>query len=109
MFRTVTKIAVPLAALAALSGCGGSSAVSSQASSALQKQAESVQPGAVAMQRQFVDVVKAVSPSVVQIQSGNALGSGVVLDHRGDIVTNAHVVDGAQEFVVTLPGGDEHD
>ena len=110
MSHIVTTTALLLAALAALAGCGGSAAVSSRATAtALQKQAENVEPGAAAVQQQFVDVVKAVSPSVVQIQSGDALGSGVVLDDRGDIVTNAHVVDGAKEFVVTLPGGDEHD
>src|SRR4029079_9644115 len=35
-------------------------------------------------------------------------GSGVVFDHRGDIVTNAHVVGGGDRFVVTLMGGNQH-
>jgi S1-C subfamily serine protease len=33
-----------------------------------------------------------VAPSVVQIETGSGLGSGIVYDDRGDIVTNAHVV-----------------
>jgi S1-C subfamily serine protease len=60
------------------------------------------------LQDQFVEVVEAVSPRVVQIQSDTGLGSGIVYDGHGDVVTNAHVVDGAQRFTVTLPGGDRH-
>jgi len=60
------------------------------------------------LQRQFENVVKAVSPGVVQVQTADGLGSGVVFDGRGDIVTNAHVVNGATRFVVTLSRGDSH-
>jgi serine protease Do len=34
-------------------------------------------------------------------------GSGVILDGNGHIVTNHHVVDGAAELVVVLPGGED--
>lgn len=47
-------------------------------------------------------------PSVVQIQTDKGLGSGVVLDGGGDIVTNAHVVAGASRFVVTDLNGRRH-
>jgi putative serine protease PepD len=60
------------------------------------------------LQQQFVRVVKTVSPQVVQIQSQVGLGSGIVFDDRGDVVTNAHVVEGARRFVVTLSGGARH-
>jgi putative serine protease PepD len=63
---------------------------------------------ATALQKQLVRVVHSVSPEVVQLQCGPGLGSGVVFDGQGDIVTNAHVVDGARECRVTLSGGDEH-
>src|SRR3954452_25591287 len=33
---------------------------------------------------------------------------GVVVDARGDVVTNAHVVANATQFVVTLASGDSH-
>src|SRR3954463_5490827 len=56
----------------------------------------------------FVPVVHQVSRAVVQIQTAKGLGSGVVLDRRGDVVTNAHVVAGARRFIVTLAGGDRH-
>jgi putative serine protease PepD len=63
---------------------------------------------ATSLQQQLVSVVKAVSPSVVQIQTPQALGSGVVFDARGDIVTNAHVVGNATRFIVTLASGESH-
>jgi putative serine protease PepD len=55
-----------------------------------------------------VDVVKRVSPSVVQIETPSGLGSGVVFDAKRDVVTNAHVVGDARQFNVTLAGGDSH-
>jgi putative serine protease PepD len=60
------------------------------------------------VQQQFVRVVKTVSPEVVQIQGSRGLGSGIVFDGRGDVVTNAHVVQGERQFVVTLSAGDHH-
>jgi len=54
------------------------------------------------LQQQFVHVVQAVSPAVVEVRTADGLGSGIVFDHRGDIVTNAHVVGGGDRFVVTL-------
>jgi putative serine protease PepD len=57
------------------------------------------------LERRFVDVVARVSPAVVQIESGDGLGSGVVFDARGDVVTNHHVVGSNREFTVTLASG----
>jgi len=59
-------------------------------------------------------IYKQVSPSVVTITttttgrfgaSGQATGSGIVLDTRGDILTNNHVVAGAQSVTVTFSDG----
>jgi S1-C subfamily serine protease len=58
-----------------------------------------------ALEAQYVAVVRKVTPSVVQIDSGGSLGSGVVFDRRGHIVTNAHVVGGAKTFTVTVASG----
>ena len=44
---------------------------------------------ASSLQQRFVSIVKAVCPSVVQIAAPLALGSGVVFDALGDVVTNA--------------------
>ncbi|HRC40386.1 trypsin-like peptidase domain-containing protein [Nostocoides sp.] len=56
-----------------------------------------------------------VTPSVVAItvatQGGGSQGSGVIIDGSGHILTNNHVVDGAQEggLQVTLADGRIHD
>src|SRR3954467_10019226 len=46
----------------------------------------------------FADVVAKALPSVVQIRSPRGLGSGIVFDSAGHIVTNAHVVTGSRRF-----------
>lgn len=54
-------------------------------------------------------VVAKVRPSVVQInvtsQQGAKLGSGVIIDSRGYIVTNNHVITGGQTIAVELFNG----
>jgi S1-C subfamily serine protease len=79
------------AAAAALAGCGSSAPTMSSVAQTLQSK--------------YVSVVKRVSPSVVLIQTQQDLGSGIVFDNHGDIVTNAHVVAGATKLSVTLFGG----
>src|SRR4051795_3797134 len=56
---------------------------------------------ALAFQQAITAVVRELSPSVVQIQNGEGLGSGVVFDSNGDIVTNDHVVAGGGPYTVT--------
>lgn len=41
----------------------------------------------------------------VQKGQGNSVGSGVIIDQQGDIVTNNHVVSGGQRFIVALFDG----
>jgi S1-C subfamily serine protease len=92
-----------LAALAALAvaGCtspgGGSTAPARAAATA------SGPANAVGLEQAFVSVIKQMLPSVVEIQTSSGLGSGVVFDSKGDIVTNAHVVGTATTFQVLLP------
>jgi putative serine protease PepD len=57
------------------------------------------------LQNAFVSVFRKVSPSVVQIQTSEGLGSGIVFDSKGDIVTNYHVVGTATSFTVTTSAG----
>jgi S1-C subfamily serine protease len=57
------------------------------------------------LQNDFIRVVGRVSPSVVVIETASGLGSGIVFDSKGDIVTNNHVVDGSTKFTVTLADG----
>ena len=60
---------------------------------------------ATALQSQFVNVIHRVNPSVVLIETSSGLGSGIVFDSRGDIVTNAHVAGSSTSFTVTLATG----
>ena len=65
-----------------------------------------------------LQVVKLLTPSVVQIVTeflamdmlnqpvpGRGVGTGVILDQQGHILTNNHVIDGAQNITVTLSNG----
>jgi putative serine protease PepD len=65
----------------------------------------SVPAGALALQSAIVNVVQSVSPSVVQIQDQRGLGSGIVFDASGHIVTNNHVVSGGSSWTVTTSSG----
>jgi putative serine protease PepD len=55
----------------------------------------------------FETAARRALPSVVQIQQPSAVGSGVVYNDH-DVVTNAHVVAGAQRFMVVTSDGKEH-
>ncbi|OLZ69265.1 signal protein PDZ [Streptomyces sp. IMTB 2501] len=59
------------------------------------------------LQDQYQKVIKEVLPSVVQIQARHDLGSGVVYDDKGHIVTNAHVVRAEKTFKVTAANNEE--
>jgi S1-C subfamily serine protease len=59
---------------------------------------------ASALQQEYQDVIKGVLPSVVEISTSQAIGSGVVYDDKGDIVTNAHVVGDAHTVQVLASG-----
>ena len=66
-----------------------------------------------------VDVVKILTPSVVHILTeisgmgsfnqavpSQGVGTGIVLDKQGNILTNNHVIAGAQSITVTLNNGE---
>jgi S1-C subfamily serine protease len=77
-------VIIALAAGAAVTACGGSLPVQDAAE----------------------QVVRADLAKVVEIQTPDgSLGSGVVFDDKGDIVTNAHVVGTAGKFQVTQTAG----
>ena len=67
-----------------------------------------VAPAPFALQQQYVQVVEQVGPSVVLVKSNHGLGSGVVLDAQGDIVTNNHVVADSNNFQVVLADGKQY-
>jgi putative serine protease PepD len=95
--RLLTIVAAAIIAGAAIAGA-------SLATSTWSSATDRTVAGA-ALQGSFVNVVQSVSPSVVQIEDETGLGSGIVFDPRGDIVTNNHVVTGATAFTVTTSTG----
>lgn len=62
------------------------------------------QASAATLQRAYVRVVRGVLPSVVEIKTSSGLGSGIIFDNAGHIVTNAHVVGTSRTFTVVLSG-----
>lgn len=77
---------------AALAGC----------STSADEPAPPVSGTAESLEAEFTSVVHDVLPSVVEITRDGAVGSGVVFDNHGHIVTNAHVVGTASAFEVRL-------
>jgi putative serine protease PepD len=72
---------------------------SSQATTSSATTAETQQEAAIAK----------IEPSVVEIEvktaQGEQIGSGVIIDAQGDIVTNNHVINGGQTISVVLNNG----
>ena len=69
-----------------------------------------------------VDVVRILAPSVVQISNekvaigafnrpipAEGVGTGVIIDTTGYILTSSHVVEGASTITVTLSNGERHE
>lgn len=114
--RVLGAVAAVGAVVLIAAGCG-SSGSSPKASKQTTSGATSTAPapqastggGAAALQQAFVSVVAKVRPEVVEVTSTSGgttdLGSGIIYDNQGDIVTNAHVVGTAKSFQVTFSSG----
>lgn len=50
-------------------------------------------------------VAQSVGPAVISVRTNQGLGSGVVYDQSGLILTNAHVVEGAQSITIGMVDG----
>ncbi|MDJ0341165.1 trypsin-like peptidase domain-containing protein [Streptomyces sp. H10-C2] len=107
--RLLRPCAAAVCAAALLAACTSGSDKPATASSSPSPSAPTSSAAAPAsgdqLQREYQSVVKNVLPSVVQITTDSDLGSGIVYDSQGNIVTNAHVVGSAQKFSVTLVTG----
>ncbi|WP_188191321.1 S1C family serine protease [Nonomuraea sp. SYSU D8015] len=111
MREPIREIIAGLAAVALLTGCGpltsagtatpSPSPTATTASPSPTGPAAPVQPLEAAFEKVIADVL----PSIVQINTRVGLGSGVVFDTAGHIVTNAHVVGEATSMNVTLATG----
>ena len=106
---------VALAALTVASGAGGGAAaaalidhgtVTASAGTALPTTSTSTSSTASAT---AASIYKQDSPGVVTITvnlpNGQAIGSGIVLDTKGDILTNAHVLSGGKNIQVAFSDG----
>jgi putative serine protease PepD len=111
---------VAIVAAALLAGTAGGYVAGSLASGdstaapPIAGQPVSLEPGAGALE--VASVVAAVEPSVVSVETriverrgpfaaeGTGAGTGIVFDDAGHILTNAHVVEGANEVAVTVAG-----
>jgi putative serine protease PepD len=90
--RTGGNVLAVLVLAAALGGCSAQE----------QPAPAPVADVAKTLNQEFGSVVEDVLPSVVEITHDGAVGSGVVFDNQGNIVTNAHVVGRATGFEVRL-------
>jgi S1-C subfamily serine protease len=94
-----------LAPVAAAIVAGVAVAAVSQGNSTSKTAVVQPPPAVLQLQANLVRVVQALTPSVVQIETEQGLGSGVVFDAAGHIVTNAHVVGSAKSFTVSTSNG----
>lgn len=97
-------IAALACCLAFVSGCSDSGSSSKAKDSTTQAAVPAADSD---LQSDYQKVIKDVLPSVVQIQASSDLGSGVVYDDRGHIVTNAHVVGDEKTFEVTTANSED--
>ncbi|WP_069172496.1 S1C family serine protease [Streptomyces griseus] len=100
--RASLSLAAGVGTVALLGGCAGPAPSSPGAP--LRPPAAS--PATGDLEQQYRTVIGDVLPSVVQIAAGNTLGSGVVYDDKGHIVTNAHVVGDGKSFDVSVATGE---
>jgi len=89
------RVASGLALVAAVGGAAFASGCSSGTGS------QSVATPSPALPS-FAAVAAAVRPEIALIQTPTGIGSGVVVDAQGDVVTNAHVVAGGGPYTVQL-------
>ncbi|MFF5566726.1 S1C family serine protease [Streptomyces sp. NPDC012623] len=102
---TLTAVTCLVALVGGCSGTGGTGSGTSMSGTTTRAAAE--RSDGNDLQTEYETVIKNVLPSVVQIETGNDLGSGVVYDGQGHIVTNAHVVDRQRTFTVTVANSEQ--
>jgi len=96
--RTTTTIVRQAPLTAQAETAGGSSAADAEDDLTAAEIYEEHAPGVVFVRAQIVGQTQ--SPFGLEPQQGEATGSGFVIDADGNILTNAHVVDGAVKVTV---------
>jgi putative serine protease PepD len=107
VFRLLVSAAALCCSLALVSGCSGSASQGGKEKSTTRAAQAAVPMSGEDLQSDYQKVIKDVLPSVVQIQAGNDLGSGIVYDDQGHVVTNAHVVGDQKTFQVTTANSED--
>ncbi|MFG3528004.1 S1C family serine protease [Streptomyces sp. NPDC047917] len=102
--RLLLPLAAGICAIALVSGCSDAASESPRSDPS---DPASATRTASDLQSDYQAVIKDVLPSVVQIQTAEGLGSGIVYDTKGHIVTNAHVVGNDRTFKVTVATGEK--
>ncbi|MFI6548722.1 S1C family serine protease [Streptomyces prunicolor] len=105
--RTLRPMVLLVCSLALVAGCAGAGSSSEKDTSTAQAAQAAVPMASDDLQSDYLKVIKEVLPSVVQIQASSDLGSGVVYDDQGHIVTNAHVVGDEKTFKVTTANSED--
>ncbi|MFF8603523.1 S1C family serine protease [Streptomyces sp. NPDC015232] len=107
MRRLLFPLAAGTCAAALLAGCAAGTAPRAEpaADTGRSTQAAAAPRSANELQDDYQAVIRNVLPSVVQIDASESLGSGVVYDAKGHVVTNAHVVGRERSFKVTAATG----
>ncbi|MGW5290905.1 S1C family serine protease [Streptomyces bacillaris] len=108
----VRRLLLPLSAgacaLALATGCSGADPAAAPAAKATPSGTAqgSVTRDTADLEGAYQAVINDVLPSVVQIDASDSLGSGIVYDDKGHIVTNAHVIGDEKSFKVTVATGE---
>ncbi|KMS69827.1 signal protein PDZ [Streptomyces viridochromogenes] len=105
--RPALPIVALLCCLGLVAGCSGSSSSREREDSTSQAAVPKAVGAVDDLQDGYLKVIRDVLPSVVQIRARNDLGSGVVYDGQGHIVTNAHVVGDEHTFRVTTANSED--
>ncbi|MFD0691607.1 S1C family serine protease [Actinomadura fibrosa] len=106
--RRLAAVGAALALAVAAGGVGAATAIAVAGDRTVYSSPTAVS-GASAKAGTIAQVAAAVQPSVVSVQTtsqqGSGTGSGVILRSDGVILTNAHVVSGAQQVAVKFSDG----
>ncbi|GAB3161636.1 S1C family serine protease [Microbispora hainanensis] len=103
--KVLRTVATPAVAVLVAGGCSPGTEIASPTAPPKTRTAAPLPTRPIELEMTYEQVIKSVLPSIVQITTGEALGSGIVYDTDGHIVTNAHVVGAATTFQVTLATG----
>ncbi|MFD1542001.1 S1C family serine protease [Nonomuraea guangzhouensis] len=102
----MSKVAVGITAAMLLVACSAPVPTATVTTpSATPTPSPTVQVSGPPLEQSYEGVIQRVLPSIVQITTKTGLGSGVVYDSAGHILTNAHVVGDATRMDVRLATG----